>query len=305
MNFKTLVNEKFFIPVRFRLQWLYLQCFKGKEQANYKYGIGYVLYARNEGLYVGEWIEYHKLVSGCPVHFYIYDNRSNDNMKDVLRPYVERGEVTYKYVDAENQPQRQVYTDAVFHHRRDCKYMAFIDTDEFVYSVDGSSILNVLDSLFDKYSDRNMGGIFLNWLTFGSAGHEKRPEGLIIENYLYHSEPSYKGNATGKVIANPRKLKRMHIHNHEYYAPDLTLNEQGDPVAWQMPQNQDCHYTYLRLHHYASKSKEEALQRAQAGYGRRAATQTRRSHDLNDVYDDGMLKYVDALRKAVGLPPRP
>jgi|GEM_PF-4088461 len=302
-EFKTRFNEAIIIPVKFRLQWLYLQFFKAKDKGDYEYGIGYVLYARNEGPYIQEWIEYHKLISGCTTHFYIYDNRSDDNMKEVLEPYIERGEVSYKYVDAETQPQRQVYTDAIFHHRKECKYMAFIDTDEFIYPLNGDGILNIVDFVIKKYEDKNPAGLYMNWLFFGSSGHETKPQGFVIENYLYRSDYTYKCNESGKVIANPRKLKRMHIHNHEYYSPFITINEQGDKVGWEVPFNKDWHYTYLRLHHYASKSKEEAQKRHDAGYGRRRKNPTakrgysnRCSHDLNEVYDDSMLKYTEKLK---------
>ena len=35
----------------------------------------------------------------------------------------------------------------------------------------------------------------VNWAMFGTSGHEKKPEGLVIENYLWRcSEPE--GNLT-------------------------------------------------------------------------------------------------------------
>jgi len=301
LELKTRFNEMVTIPIRFRLQWLYLQFIKPSDRKEYKYGIGYVLIARNEGPYIQEWIEYHKLVSGCKTHFYIYDNRSNDNMKEVLDPYIKRGEVTYKYVDAETCPHRQVFTDAVFHGRMDCKYMAFIDTDEFIYPKSDDNILKVVDDVMNKYKDKKPGGICMNWLLFGSSGHETKPEGLVIKNYLYRSKDDYEGNKTFKVIANPRKLKRMHIHNHQYYDPFVTIDEQGNMVPWQFPFNEGSHFTYLSLHHYAVKSKEENRKRNAAGTGtRRKSTMGRGKYkrgfeDKNDVYDDSMLKYAEKL----------
>ena len=50
---------------------------------------------KNEGPYVKVWIDYHRLVG--VKRFYIYDNESTDNMKEVLDPYIQKGIVVYKY----------------------------------------------------------------------------------------------------------------------------------------------------------------------------------------------------------------
>lgn len=48
-----------------------------------------VCMALNEGPYIKEWIEYHKLVG--VERFYFYDNGSNDNTREILEPYIRGG----------------------------------------------------------------------------------------------------------------------------------------------------------------------------------------------------------------------
>ena len=51
---------------------------------------------QNEAPYIKEWIEYHRLVG--VERFYIYDNESTDNVKEILKPYIDLGIVCYHYV---------------------------------------------------------------------------------------------------------------------------------------------------------------------------------------------------------------
>ena len=92
---------------------------------------------KDEGRYLREWIEYH-LWAGVD-HFYIYDNGSTDNTKEMLAPYIEGGIVTYHYwvagkVNPFRAGDRQVkmYKDAVARYRHCTKWMAIIDADEFM-----------------------------------------------------------------------------------------------------------------------------------------------------------------------------
>jgi hypothetical protein len=50
----------------------------------FEHEIAMVSIAKNEGPYLKEWIEYHKLVGFTK--FYFYDNESTDNTREILAP---------------------------------------------------------------------------------------------------------------------------------------------------------------------------------------------------------------------------
>lgn len=54
---------------------------------NYKNYLSATCIIKNEAEYMPEWLEYHLLVGF--EKFYIYDNGSTDNIKQVLAPYVD------------------------------------------------------------------------------------------------------------------------------------------------------------------------------------------------------------------------
>ena len=47
---------------------------------------------KNEGRYLREWLEYHRLVGVD--YFYLYDNGSRDRSVQVLQPYIREGLIT-------------------------------------------------------------------------------------------------------------------------------------------------------------------------------------------------------------------
>ncbi len=89
---------------------------------------------KNEGIYIREWIEYH-LWAGVE-HFYIYDNGSTDNTRDILAPYIQSGVATYHYWVVEEKgwwgsQQIRAYNDALARYKYCTRWLALIDADEF------------------------------------------------------------------------------------------------------------------------------------------------------------------------------
>ena len=131
------------------------------------YDLAVVAIMKNEAPYVKEWLDYH-IAAGVD-HFYIYDNDSPDNFKEVLQPYINAGIVTYEFYPGTSR-QIEAYTEAFKTYRFFCRYMAFIDADEFIFPQTDKSISEVVDEIFaDK---PNAGGLCINWMMYGSNNLE-------------------------------------------------------------------------------------------------------------------------------------
>jgi len=96
----------------------------------FPYDLAVVAILKNEGPYLKEWLDYH-LLAGVD-HFYLYDNESPDNQAEVAKPYIEAGLVDY-FPAPGKMMQHVVYNDAVKNFKFFCRYMTFIDGDEFIY----------------------------------------------------------------------------------------------------------------------------------------------------------------------------
>ena len=132
------------------------------------YDLAVVAIMKNETPYVKEWLNYH-LLAGVN-HFFIYDNESEDNLKEILQPYIDAGLVTYIFYPGE-MIQTPAYNDAVNDFRFFCRYMAFIDADEFILPVSKPTISEVLDEVFSY--NQSIAGLAINWQYYGSNGLTK------------------------------------------------------------------------------------------------------------------------------------
>lgn len=266
------------------------------------YCVSIVSIMKNEGLYVKEWLDFH-LLAGVD-HFYIYDNGSTDNTKEILNPYVEGGVVTLINMSGRNK-QLSAYNHAIWRYKSQSKYMAFIDGDEFLMSErPDEQLSDVIENIMNM--DEKAGGIAVNWRMFGSSGHIKRPQTGVLLSFVYRAKDDGKGNAVVKTIVNPRRVAYWnHDHYPIYRSGFHSINEDGKIVeGWRNDMNHPLRK--LRINHYFCKSQEEWIARRSMG---KADTRDRtnkrtleefKQHDNNDVYDDIALRIIETRQKDNG-----
>ena len=86
---------------------------------------------RNEGPYLREWVEFHRLVG--VEKFFLYDNSSSDDHREQLAPYVADGCVEVRPWPDE-PGQITAYAHCLETRRDQARWIAFIDLDEFLFS---------------------------------------------------------------------------------------------------------------------------------------------------------------------------
>ena len=156
---------------------------------------------KNEGKNLKEWINYH-IRMGIE-HFYIYDNNSTDNTRDVLLQF--KGKITYRLWVNQSPCQLDAYMDCVDNFKNDSQWIAFIDADEFIVVEDIP-----LPDLMKDYEE--YAGLGVNWRIYGSSGHDRRPEGNIIDNFVFRAKLAFDANRHIKTIANPRLIESCCNH---------------------------------------------------------------------------------------------
>ena len=235
--------------------------------------------AKDEGQYFKEWLDWH--ISQGVDKFYVYDNGSKDNTREVLGPYIESGIVDYTYFPG-NRKQIAAYDDCFAKHRYETRWLAMIDMDEFIVPIKD----NTIPAFLKKYEDYPV--VEINWLIFGSSGLKVKTPGGVMERFKQHSEPAHPLNRHVKSIFNPRRVYGM-IGCHEVArinGKGVDGNGRKIRISWKdrTPQ-QEC----IRINHYAIKSYEEFIEKKGRG---RASGPTRqledeyfRQYDLNDLSD--------------------
>ena len=114
------------------------------EKNLFLYDLAVAAILKNEGHYLKEWLDYH-LLAGVN-HFYLYDNDSTDDSAEIIKPYMEAGLVDYFFMPGKVM-QLVAYNDAVKKFKFQCRYMAFIDLDEFIFPRKRQSISEIVDEI--------------------------------------------------------------------------------------------------------------------------------------------------------------
>jgi hypothetical protein len=253
--------------------------------------ISIVAIVKNEGCYLNEWIEYHKLIGIGK--FYIYDNDSNDDTYNNLKEYIEDGSVVYKKIRGRVR-QLDAYNDALNEYSFDNRFLIFLDIDEFIYC--NKKLNFCIDSLMTK--SKNIGGVKLNWLIYGSSGYKKRPDGLVTQSFLYRSCTNFFKNRHVKTICNPRRVVGFLNPHYPIFLPNFkAINVSGKITNG--PFSKFCSLNF-RINHYFTKSKKEFLAKRERGMADNLKKRNLKEfdvHDRNEIFDESMCLYGEKLRQ--------
>ncbi len=225
---------------------------------------------RNEGLYLLEWLAWHRCLG--IKDFFVYSNDNTDGSDALLFALARAGLITW----LENSdhgaapPQFKAYGHAlsVVPQILNYRWAAIIDADEFI----------MLD--FDKYdgimafmNSQNRQGvdaIGLNWLFFGANGHQAWSDDLTIRRFKSR-EPC--ANNHVKVILRPNKFLYSTCHypiafRHAKYGffnergtPHIYLKS-GRPALSDKPSAENAW-----INHYYCRSAREFIWKKARGYG--------------------------------------
>ena len=268
------------------------------------YDLAVVAIFKNEGHYLKEWLDYH-LFAGVE-HFYLYNNNSTDNYAEVLAPYIEKNLVTLTDVPGKLM-MYPAYNDAIDKYRFDCRYMAFIDIDEFVYpKVDrGEGIIKLIDEILSNKP--HAAGLGINWQCFGSNGQETADYSRgVLERFTRRAPSDWDakvkgGNVYRKTIDNPRLIRyRLNPHFADYFNGKSAVNSNGDYIGtWYG--NKPILSDKIVVNHYYVKSKEEfvkkKLPQGSCCMDSNYSMQSFYRYDRNEEFDDGILNYRAARKK--------
>ncbi len=247
---------------------------------------------KNEGPYLKEWLEFHILVG--VEHFYLYDNNSDDETIDVLREYIQKGIVSY-LPWPDHPGQLKAYMHTLNNYKNDSYWIAFIDIDEFLLPVEKNTIPEIMTD-FEDY-----GALGVNWFMYGNSGHETKPDGLQLENYIYHSKETIRSNFHIKSIVNPRKIKSpVDPHIFRCLPGHSTVTENKDVINSALTEFNSTHK--IRVNHYFTRSTEES--RIKMDRGRAPSKEKRPWKDFkrlnkNDVLDKIADRFIPELKKRI------
>ena len=182
--------------------------------------------ARNEGLYLLEWIAYHRLIGAESL--FIYSNDNSDGSDDLLRALALAGEITWidsaLNVGKGAQPKAYGHAFGVLPGVLDYRWSLVIDLDEF-FSFDVDRFQSLPDYI-DWQETQPVDAISLNWLVYGSGGAAVWNDAPLIERFT---------KRLPWIDPHIKSLSRTNrcIHSHPHHAvfspskPPMTRSPDG------------------------------------------------------------------------------
>lgn len=246
---------------------------------------------KDEAPYLIEWLEFHQIVG--VERFYLYDNGSSDHAKDLVESYIQSGVVVW-HEWLLKQGQLPAYKHCLQNYQEEMEWVAFIDLDEFLFPTEEDNLRKVLEDY------RDYPGVVVNWLIFGSSGHQVKPEGLQIENFTKRAVDEWEPNKHIKSIVQPKTaILPQEPHSFLYLDNQLAVTENKESLfgPWSVTHS----VKRLRINHYTTRSLQEYKEKINRGIADfdRLRVWAFEAYDRNEVEDLTIQRFAPQLKQAV------
>jgi len=244
---------------------------------------------RNEAHSIKEWIE-HYLFHGV-THFYLIDDASDDESCAILEPYVSRGIVTlFKATwDRYLGRQRDMYNHYILGRLNESAWLLMLDMDEYMWSPRSVDLKDVLASC------THLGQIQVDHTLFGSAGHELQPDSIVGGFLRRTKETPTKAPGNRKYFVNCRfSFSSLNIHHATF------VNKEDEEKRFLL-----LNADYFRMNHYSCQSLafwvDVKCKRGDGDFWRSRTRADFNEIDINDCYDDALLKQNEPVLEKLGI----
>jgi len=270
---------------------------------SYQYDLSICTIFRDEAPYLKEWIEYHRLLG--VQHFYLCNHVSQDNYLEVLDPYIKKGIVELTESSIGNVDfyhfcfgvQIGWFNHCISKAKDESKWIAFIDSDEFLNLVQGNSLVEFLKD-YEEF-----GALGVNWLMFGTSNVEKIiSDRLMIEQLLLCSHTDHFNTYIKSIVRADRATGFHSPHYSGFMPPYYLVNTDKQQIL--NDRTGYVQYNKLFINHYWTRD-EDYLEYVkiprQIMFGSTAETVRERNDEMNRNLDMSIQRFVPALRKRMGL----
>ena len=260
---------------------------------------------KNEASYLKEWIEFHRVIGVS--HFYLFNNKSNDDYLEVLQPYIKQGVVELFDVPFDstlypnpapthNFVQACCYNHAIRLARNCYTWLAITDSDEYICPTQNKDLPSFLNNYI--YA----AGLVVYWQIYGTSNvWDLAPKELLIEKLTYKFPNNYPANWMFKSIVQPNYALCIDPHCCVYAGDTFAVTPNHQRFS-HTPAFTDLPVDQIRIAHYyyrTARFYQEIKRPRRLAWGfNPSESEENYTHELsNSVYDPTMLQFVPELRK--------
>ncbi|MEZ6955844.1 MULTISPECIES: glycosyltransferase family 2 protein [unclassified Aeromonas] len=191
--------------------------------------------AKNEGVYLLEWISYYKSLGFDAI--FIYSNGNDDGSDELLQKLHNSGYIFYIKNDVDHgcSAQNKAYTHALTINKKilDYEWSLFVDLDEFIFF--NKSLFSSIADFLDWHNKTNVHAIALNWMfsipeensdwvnhpitkrltkfESNANGHIKT---MFRPQYFFSSFPHYPLSIENNLISYVKANGNPHVASNKY-----------------------------------------------------------------------------------------
>jgi hypothetical protein len=228
-----------------------------------KPGVYLCAIAKEEDLYIEEWVTYHLLIGIEQIH--IYDNNDYDvnpgsgNITISLAAKHPDKVFVHPYPGHMPRPLISAFMEFAHDHRDDDVFAAFLDVDEFLVLGPHKCVHDMLR----EYAYVGRKSLGLNWMFFGNNGHTEYENRSVAERFTTRRP---QGNPLVKTVAYCPHIADFNNAHHVR----LKERRQVYDLAGNIVKNGHATFTNLTevaIHHFAVKSLAEFKRKMKRGSG--------------------------------------
>ena len=263
-----------------------------------------VAIAKNEELYLKEWIEYHFNLGFDKI--FICDNNDigNDSQINLIAPLKEKYDINVINVCGREILEKaglqtgcyKFCYEYIKQNFPDINWIAYIDIDEFL-NFNSMKVNEFLSQ--EKFNDVDL--IHLNWKCYGDNDlvyYEPRP---VMERFtrpvpidaIYNTkfipEGTYLNNHVKSILRVNDRFIEFNTPHTALYKDCKCVNCDGEIVDYTSPW-QSINYNSGHIKHYITKSTEEFIKR-------KLNNNTRADAEFNSIIDEELINYFNINTK--------
>jgi hypothetical protein len=249
--------------------------------------------AKNEELYIVEWIKYHLKLGFSRI--YIYDNNNNPQklihyLSNIIKNIHIKKKITiitYPGKTVQNNAYRHFNT----HYGHLHKWVAILDCDEFIVLKNWIPITQFLNQVCKR------GSVYLHWRVYGDNGHKHYSNEPVTKRFTACSEELFH---VGKSISVCKHINTVVNPHSPVLKPKFLLHDCSgriltDYVDYSPKKQKFINFAYIN--HYFGKSFEEWQHKKKRGKADDVSVRTDaefKNHNFNNVQDASAWKfYID------------
>ena len=221
------------------------------------------LISKQENRYIKEFIDYYKKLNVSKIFLYDNNDINGEHFEGILSNYTKLNFVEIYNYRGKYKPQFQAYNQCYINNNKDFNWIAFFDTDEYLYL----NLYTDLNKFLSSSKFKKCSSILFNWRYYGDNDniyYDPRP---LLERFTKPFYFNYINKMNQYLYCAGKTIVRSGLNLTWEHFPHISKNKpvcrpNGRILRKYLSPPQ---YSTAYIKHFATKSTEEFIERVKRG----------------------------------------